>query len=84
MEKEKVIVEQRITVGEITLLPLTRIFMYYQDVKGSLVCAGSKNLIGIVAVSPKWKRAINVDGEEVPIGQYVEQVPEVKELLQSM
>ena len=28
--------------------------------------------------------AINVDGEEVPVKQYVEMVPEVRELLQSM
>ena len=40
--------------------------------------------MGIVVASPKWKGAINVDGEEVPVEQYAEQVPEVKEVLESM
>jgi hypothetical protein len=48
------------------------------------VCFGSKNLVGIVIISPKWKSAINIAGEEVPIDRYTEQVPELKELLQGM
>jgi len=47
------------------------------------VCFGSKDIVGIVVVSPKGKRAINVAGEEVPLDQYIEQIPEVKELLQN-
>ncbi|GAH95640.1 unnamed protein product, partial [marine sediment metagenome] len=53
-------------------------------VNHSIVCSGSKHLVGIVVISPKCRRAINVDGEEVPVKQYVEMVPEVRELLQSM
>ena len=84
MEKEKVSAGQRITVGEITLLPIMRTFLYCRNVDGRIVYSGSKNLIGIVVVSPKGKRAINLDGEEIPVDQYLEQVPEITELIQSI
>ena len=81
METEEIKVGQHITVGEITLLPIIRTSVSCRDVSGGIVCSGSKNLIGIVIVSPKEKRAINVNGEEVPVHQYMELVPELKELL---
>ena len=55
--------------------------MTCRDVNRGIVCLGSKNLVGIVVVSPKEKRAISINGEEVPVHQYMEQVPELKELL---
>jgi len=84
LEIEEMSAGQHITVGEITLLPVIRTCVSCQNVSSGIVCSGSKNVVGIVAVSPKWKRAINVAGEEVPVSQYMEQVPELKELLQSM
>ena len=84
MKIEKVNAGQYITIGEITLLPIIRTYISCRNVDSSILCSGSKNVIGIVVVSPKWKRAINVAGEEVPVEHYTEQVPEVKELLQSM
>ena len=84
MEIEKTSAGQYIIVGELTLLPIIRTYMSCRNVNHGIVCSGSKNLVGIVVISPKWKGAINVAGEEVPVAQYMEQVPEVKELLQSM
>lgn len=81
METEEIRVGQKITVGEITLLPIIRTSVTCRNVNRGIVCSGSKNLVGIVAISPKEKRAINIDGEEVPVHQYMEQVPELKELL---
>ena len=65
------------------LLPIIRTSVICQSVNRGVVCSGLKSLIGIVVVSPKRKYAINMDGEEVPVEQYVEQTPEVKELLES-
>ena len=74
---------QRIMVGETTLLPIIRTSAICRSVNRGVVCSGSKSLIGIVVVSPKRKYAMNLDGEEVPVEQYAEQAPEVKELLKS-
>ena len=66
------------------LLPIMRTSVIYRSVNRGVVCSGSKSLIGIVVVSPKRKYAIDVDGEEVPVELYVEQSPQVKELLENM
>jgi len=84
LEIEEVSVGQPITVGETKLLPIVRTFISCQNINRGIVCFSSKNPVGIVVISPKWKGAINVDGEEVPIDQYTEQVGELKELLQGM
>ena len=84
VEKEEVSAGQPITVGEIRLIPIVRTAISCRNANSGIVCFGSKNLVGIVIISPKWKRAINVAGEEVPINQYTEQVAELKELLQGM
>ena len=84
LEKEKVSAGQPITVGETRLIPIVRTAISCRNVNSGIVCFGSKNPVGIVIISPKWKGAINVAGEEVPIDQYTEQVAELKELLQGM
>ena len=84
LEIEEVIAGQPITVGETMLLPIVRTSINCRNVNSGIVCSGSKNVVGIVIISPKWKRAINVAGEEVPIDQYTEQVVELKEMLQGM
>ena len=81
METEVIRVAQHITIGEITLFPIIRTFVSCRNGNSGIVCSGSKNLVGIVVVSPKEKRAINVNGEEVPIAQYMKHVPALKELL---
>ena len=84
MEVEKVSAGQPIVIGEMTLLPITRTCLSCREVDSSFVCSGSKDLVGIVVVSPEGKRAINAAGEEVPLEDYLEQVPGIKELLEEM
>jgi hypothetical protein len=81
LETEEIRVGQRITVGKITLLPIIRTSVTCRNVSSGIVCTGWKNPVGIVVVSPEEKRAISINGEEVPVHQYMEQVPELKELL---
>ncbi len=81
--KEEVSAGQLITVGEITMLPIIRTAVVCQEVNPGVAGYGSKGLVGIVVVSPKGQYAIDIAGEEVPLEQYAEEVPEVKELLQS-
>ena len=81
MEKQKVSAGQYITVGDIRLLPITRTLMGCWEVNGGIICSGSMDLVGIVAVSPEGQRALNARGEEVPVDRYLEQVPGLKELL---
>jgi len=85
LEKEELSTGQRITVGETILFPIIRTSLTsYGSGSRGIVGSASKNLVGIVVVSPKRKYAMNAAGEEVPLEHYTEQVPEVKELLNGM
>ena len=84
LEKEEISAGQLITVGELTLLPIIRTYMSCQKVNKGIACFGSKIPIGIIVISPSWRCVLTITGEEVPLDQYIEQVPEVKELLQNI
>jgi len=83
LETQEVRAGERITIGGITLLPIINTSVRCLNVERGIVCYGSKTLDGIVVVSEKWTGAMNVAGEEVPVERYAEQVPEVRELLES-
>ena len=82
MEIKRVSAGQKITVGEITILPIIQTFMVCRSVKTVIAGAGEKSVTGLVVISPKGRYAINIAGEEVPLEQYAEDVPEVRELLE--
>ena len=70
-----------IIVGEITLVPIERTFLSCVDMEGSAVVLGSKGLAGIVINSGKNSYAVDLTGEEVPMDRYLDQVPELAQLL---
>jgi hypothetical protein len=84
LEIEEVSVGEPISVPGAVLLPIVRTSMSCRNINSGIVGSGSKNLVGIVIISSKWKHAINLAGEEIPLDQYIEQVPELKELLQGI
>ena len=84
VEVEKVGAGQHIKIGGITLLPIIRTSVSYRSANQGIAYSSSKSVIGVVVISPKRKYAIDMDGEEVALEQYLEQVPEVKERLQGM
>ena len=83
MEIEVMNVGQGVQVKEITIVPIIRTSASCNNVNRGIVCSGSKSVVGIVAISPKWKVALNTTGEEVAMSQYLEKVPGLEELLQS-
>jgi len=73
---------QIITVGEIKILPIIRVHISCQDNDRTVFGFASKGPVAFLVISPQGKRILNLDGEEVPIGQY-EEVRGLRELLQS-
>jgi hypothetical protein len=84
VETREVTAGALITVGEIRLLPIVETSVTCRSVRNNIACYGWKHLTGIVAVSPHWKIAMDAAGREMPIEHYAVEVPEVRELLQSM
>ena len=78
---EEVRAGQPIRVGEITLVPIERTLVSCVGMEGGAVVRGSKDLAGIVVVSGKSRYVLDLTGEEVPMDQYLMQVPELARLL---
>ena len=84
MEKKEIEVGHPVAVAGITLIPVTMTSLNYQHGKGRFSVFGGKRPVGIIVVSPPVKRAFRVTGEEVPLDQFMQEVPEIKEILAGM
>jgi hypothetical protein len=81
VEKEKISVGTRITIGELTLVPILRTSVVCLSSRRGIAGFGTKEVTGIVVVSPAGNRAVSISGEEVPVEEFASAVPEIEELL---
>lgn len=81
MEREEVGVEDSVRVGDVTILPIVRTGVRVGGRGGGIACSAFKQVVGIVVLSPTGRHALNVEGEEVPIDDYVRLVPGLRDLL---
>ena len=81
MKIEEIKAGQPVRVGEITLVPIERTFVICAGMEGGAVVRGSKGLTGIVVVSGKARYAIDLTGEEASMDRYLNQVPELGQML---
>lgn len=83
MEKEEISTGTYIRIGEITLVPILRMVAVCLSGRRGVTGFGTREVIGMVVLSPVGNRAISIYGEEVPIEEYTTQLPEIRELLRS-
>jgi len=81
VEINRFILEKSIKTGNAEIVPVAQIRAIVKKTGGSIMAAGSKKIIGIVVVYPEKKCAYAVTGEEIPLKKFIEQVPDIKELL---
>ena len=81
MEKKEVEIGNPVTVAGVTLIPVIKASLNYWRGSGSLSFFGMKQPIGLVVVSQSTKRAFRITGEEVPLDQFIKEVPRIKEVL---
>ena len=83
MEKEKVSIGEHITIGELTLVPILRTAVVCLSGRRGITGFGTKEVTGIVVVSPTGNHAISISGEEVPLEEFATTIPQIDELLHS-
>ena len=81
MEKKEVEIGNPVKVAGITLIPVIKVSLNYWRRNDSPSFFGAKQPIGLVVVSQSTKRAFRITGEEVPLGQFIQEVPGIKEAL---
>ena len=84
MERKEVEIGNSVTVAGVTLIPVIKVSLNYWRRNGSLSFFGVKQPIGMVVVSPSGKRALRITGQEVPLDQFIQEVPGMKEVLEGI
>jgi len=73
-----------ITVGDVKLVPLERIFMHHDNSKKGFFIYATKEPIGVVIISPHGRYATDINGESVPLETYLQQINGLREMLNSL
>ena len=66
------------------MIPVTKVSLNCQRSGGRISLFGLKQPVSVVVASPSQKRAFRVTGEEIPLGQLMQEVPAVKEVVQGI
>ena len=82
MEKEEIKIEAPFAVAGVTLVPVVKTSLNCWSGKGCLSFFGTKQPDSLVVVAPQAKRAFRINGEEIPLDQLTEEVPDIKEILE--
>ena len=83
MEKKEVEIGNPTAVAGLTLVPVAKVSLNYWHRNG-ISFLGVKQPVGLVVASPSTKRAFWITGEEVPLDQFIREVPGIEDILAGM
>ena len=84
MEKQEVGIDNPVEAAGVTLIPVVKVSLNYWHANGSISSFGVKQAVAVVVVYPTAKRAFRITGEEVPLGQLLQEFPSTKETLERL
>ncbi|MGD0352593.1 MAG: hypothetical protein ABSB38_03765 [Dehalococcoidia bacterium] len=82
MEKKKVIIAGPMAIAEITLILVIKLSLNCQPAGSSIFFSGIKQPVNVVVASPSTKKAFDVNGDEIPIGLLLQEVPDLAGMLE--
>ena len=83
MEKKEVEIGNPMTIGGITLIPVIELSLNYWRGGGRFAYFGIRQPVSIVVVSSSGKQAFRTSGEEVPLDQFIQETPGIREVLET-
>ena len=84
MERAEVTIETPVTAAGVTLIPVVKVSLNHWCGRGGISFFGFKQPLGVVVVSMSEKAAFGMAGEEIPLDQFMQEVPGLKEILEGM
>lgn len=82
MEKKEIITVNPVSVGGITVIPVSKITVKSQKGKRGIAFSGIKQPDSIIIVTPSGKRVFRITGEEVTLDQLAEEFPGILKKLE--
>jgi len=82
MEKKIVAIDYPIKLVGLTMIPVVHVSLmcWHNDNVVAIFCV--KQPVGVIVASPTGKKGYRITGEEVSIGELVEESPDLKEIVE--
>jgi hypothetical protein len=80
MEKSITGIDKPVYAKGFTIIPVWKIHSHYSTAAG-IAITSIKQATAVVIISPLTKKAFKISGEEIPLGQLLQEVPDIKEAL---
>jgi ribosomal protein L7Ae-like RNA K-turn-binding protein len=77
MEKEEIVIEERVTIDEYAIVPITRISIHCQKNKEGNIFIGIKHPLAVL-VTIGSKKVIHMITDDVSMEKLIEKLPELK------
>ena len=81
MEKKELALNNPVAVGAVTLIPIVEVQLNYWCRNSHASFWSVKQPVAVAIASPSAKRASRITGEEVPLDQFIQDVPGIEEIL---
>jgi hypothetical protein len=82
MEGKKITVSSPVAIAGITLILVIKLSLNCQGAGSNIFFSGHKQPVNVVVASPSMKKAFNIDGDEIPIGSLLQEVPDLAGMLE--
>ena len=76
------IVGSPIAIAETTLIPVVKSSINCQLSGNTIFFSGVKKPVSIVVASPSAKKAFEITGQEIPLDQLIQEVPDLIQILE--
>ena len=73
-----------VIVGEVTIIPLEKMTEYHNHDKHMFSVYVYKEPVGVVISSKQEKRAIDIEGKQVPLETYTRKIKGLQQILDSL
>ena len=84
VEKKEVIIENPVTVGGVTLIPVAQVSLTYKHSNNGISVTCVNQPIAIVVLSVSARKAFRITGEEISINQLIQEIPNIKPMMEGM
>ncbi len=84
MEKKEVRTDNPVKIVGATLIPVVEVSLNYWHDKKGIAFFGIKQPVRVVVVTPSVKKAFMVSGEEVSLNQLIQEMPDIKAILEEI
>ena len=81
MEK-KITISSPVAIAGVTLILVIKVSVNCQGAGSNIFFSGVKQPVNVVVAAPSTEKAFNIDGDEIPIGQLLQEVPNLAGMLE--